>query len=336
VARPLGTPKMTAMTVREPRKVVSTHPGERQGSFKHDAIFYAGLDDFVAQTSAFIRDGVRAQEPILVVVDAAKIDRLRTELGEDAEAVRFADMAGVGANPARIIPAWQEFIDENADSGLPFRGIGEPISAARTPDELVECERHEALLNLAFADSPPWWLACPYDVLSLGRSVLAEAKRNHPGLIDGETLRTSDTFRGLPEVAKPFDAPLPAPPADAEARAFDEASIPSTRRWVADMAALHGVHPPRVADLVLAVSELASNSVRYGDRGGTLSMWSTDTSFICEVRDAGVIRDPLAGRNQPTGTQTSGFGLWIVTQLCDLVQIRTDPTGTVVRVHMYR
>ena len=54
------------------------------------------------------------------------------------------------------------------------RGIGEPISAARAADELVECQRHESLLNLAFP-SAPLWLLCPYDVETLPPDVLDEA-----------------------------------------------------------------------------------------------------------------------------------------------------------------
>jgi MEDS: MEthanogen/methylotroph, DcmR Sensory domain len=44
-----------------------------------------------------------------------------------------------------------------------LRGIGEPLFATRSADELVECQRHEALLNLAFQDAPGFWLLCPYD-----------------------------------------------------------------------------------------------------------------------------------------------------------------------------
>ena len=62
-------------------------------------------------------------------------------------------MAEIGANPACIIPAWRDFVDECAEAGRAIRGIGEPIWADRSPAELVECQRHESLLNLAFADT---------------------------------------------------------------------------------------------------------------------------------------------------------------------------------------
>ena len=95
--------------------------------FRHEAFLYAGRDEFLDGTAAFIRDGLAAGEPTLVVVSAEKIALLRAELGADAEQVQFADMAEVGRNPARIIPAWRDFVGERSDPGRPLRGIGEPI-----------------------------------------------------------------------------------------------------------------------------------------------------------------------------------------------------------------
>src|SRR5207247_1710686 len=54
----------------------------------------------------------------------------------------------------------------------------------------------------------------------------------------------------------------------------------------------------------------------------------------CEVSDAGHIEEPLVGRVHPATDRTSGRGLWLVNHLCDLVQIRSSPQGTVVRVYM--
>ena len=62
-----------------------------------------------------------------------------------------------------------------------LRGIGAPISAARAGEELVDCQRHESLLNLAFPGAP-LWLVCPYDVETLPPVVLDEARCSHPFL----------------------------------------------------------------------------------------------------------------------------------------------------------
>ena len=57
--------------------------------------------------------------------------------------------------------------------------------------------------------------------------------------------------------------------------------------------------------------------------------------LVCEVRDAGRIDDPLAGRERPTFDREGGRGLWMINRLCDLVQLRSFPSGAVVRLHVY-
>src|SRR4051794_1494681 len=166
-------------------------------AFRHEALFYSGLEGFVEGTVPFLREGVQRDEAILVVVSADKIARLRLELGRDAEQVRFADMAHIGVNPARIIPAWRDFVQENVRAGRRMRGIGEPIWAARSPAELVECQLHESLLNVAFEGERGFILLCPYDVDSLGADVIAEAQASHPHLVERGSTRSSDRYRGL-------------------------------------------------------------------------------------------------------------------------------------------
>src|SRR5882757_7741636 len=117
------------------------------GAFTHEALLYADAKQFVAGTTSFIRDSLAADEPIMVAVIAPKAAMLREELGSNARRVRFIDMEAVGRNPARIIPAWQDWVAEHAPAGRGFRGIGEPIWAGRTPAEIVECQQHEQLLN---------------------------------------------------------------------------------------------------------------------------------------------------------------------------------------------
>ena len=129
-------------------------------AFVHEAFFYRNADEFLRGVLAFIRGGIDAGEPVFAVLSAEKIERLREALGEDSDRVLFADMAEVGANPARIIAAWHEFVDEHGAGGQPIRGIGEPVWAGRSDSELAECHRHESLLNLAFADTPAFRIGC--------------------------------------------------------------------------------------------------------------------------------------------------------------------------------
>lgn len=311
-------------------------PAAGLAPYRHEALFYAGLDGFVDAVTPFLRDGVAAGDAVLVVVGAEKVARLRDELGADAGGVRFADMADVGANPAHIIPAWRSFIDEHAGTGRPMRGIGEPIDASRDDVTLTECQRHEALLNLAFADTPGFWLVCPYDTAALPDDVIHEAARSHPVLVEEGRRRTSHGYAGDAAIAAPFDDPLPPPASAFHALAFDVATVDEVRRFVAEHAVAAGLSPARIQDAVLAVSEIATNSVRHGGGAGVLRAWVEDGAFVCEVRDRGAITDPLAGRVEPQPSQIEGRGLWLANRLCDLVQVRAFADGGCVRLHTRR
>jgi anti-sigma regulatory factor (Ser/Thr protein kinase) len=95
-----------------------------------------------------------------------------------------------------------------------------------------------------------------------------------------------------------------------------------------------GLPDERAGDLVLAVSEVAANTLRHTPSSGTLAIWHDPHEIVCEIRDDGVITDPLAGRRRPAPNALGGHGLWLVHQVCDLVELRSDNTGTTVRMHM--
>ena len=293
---------------------------------------YEGPEEFVAETSAFLRAGIAAGEPAMVMIAPEKIELLRTELGEHADAVRFVDMTEAGRNPAWIIPAWREFAREHA--GQTMRGIGEPIWAARSESELVECQRHELLLNYAFADAEGFRLLCPYDVVALDADVVAEARHSHPYVAAGGDERTSPDYRASDVSAAPGCEPLPEPQTVVHGLPFNADMIDAVRRAVERHAHRAGLDQRRRDDLVLAVNEIASNSVRHGGGFGRFRVWAEEDVLVCEIRDRGKIDEPLAGRERPLPGQPSGYGLWLATQVCDLVQVRALPEGGVVRLHM--
>ena len=117
--------------------------------------------------------------------------------------------------------------------------------------------------------------------------------------------------------------------------AFDGGLV-AIRQVVRDRCSALGTDPIRTDDFVLAVNEIAANSLRHGGGHGSYTVWHDDDVLYCEVRDAGEIADPLVGRIRPPARQVSGRGVWIANHACDLVQVRTGPTGTVVRLHLKR
>lgn len=313
------------------RAVSSSALAESAETFRHEAFFYADDSEFLAGTTTFIQSAVRAEEPILVVVSARKIDLLRHRLQGIAASVHFADMDAVGLNPARIIPAWVDFVKEHA--GRPVRGIGEPIWPERTTDELVECQGHESLLNVAFAGTKGFALLCPYDTAALGPDLVDEACHSHPFIWRDGDRATSTAYLGIEAMAGLFSTPLPDPPYSHLELDFRAGSLGGLRSLVSREAARAGLTDTKVAAVVTAVNEVASNSLRHAGGQGRLRIWPTGDTLICEVRDSGHIDEPLVGRRRPDIGEPGGRGLWMVNQLSELVQVRSSSTGTAVRMH---
>jgi anti-sigma regulatory factor (Ser/Thr protein kinase) len=95
-----------------------------------------------------------------------------------------------------------------------------------------------------------------------------------------------------------------------------------------------GLTEGRASDLVLAVSEVAANTLRHTPSPGTLAIWHDEHEVVCEIHDEGTITDPLVGTRKPPPGASGGHGLWLVRQICDLVELTSDGNGTTVRMHM--
>ena len=301
------------------------------GGFEHEVLFYRDDEGFLAGLLPFVREGLDADEAVVVAEPRPRMELLRDALGDDAAAVSFLDMAEIGANPARIIGVWADALEKHTAAGQRLRGIGEPAFHGRRQLEFVECQLHEQLLNHAFDGGPAWRLLCPYDEVKLPRAVVRAALRTHP-------IRTTVTDR-LPSEdyarhghVEGFTAQLPKP-TDAVLRGiYGPGDVPATRRTVAQYARRVGLSEEQVEVLELAASELATNSIRYGGGSGTLAMWLDPDAVVIEFTDAGHLADPLTGRLTPPLEAPGGRGLYLVNQLCDLVQVRSSPHGTTVRV----
>ena len=299
--------------------------------FEHEAMFYRGDDGFLAGLVPFIREGLGRDEAVVVAEPRARLGLLRDALGDDAGAVRFLEMEEIGANPARIIGVWADALTEQVAAGRTLRGVGEPAWHGRRDVELIECKLHELLLNRAFDDGPAWRLLCPYDEQHLPRSVCQGALETHPISSAADERAPSNHYLRDGDMAE-FGAALPGPKDTVLRGIYRAGDIPATRRTVAQYARTCGLSAEQVEALELAASELATNSIRYGGGSGTVAMWVEPGAVVVEFSDAGHILDPLTGRFTPSLDQEGGRGIYLVHQICDLVQVRSSAQGTSVRI----
>ena len=303
------------------------------GTLEHDALFYTDAASYRSGCLEFVRSGLDQDEPVLVAVPQPGLGLLRSALSAaESELVRTKDMSVAGRNPGRIIgTVLTAFVREHAPRRV--RIIGEPIWAGRSAAEYPACAEHEALINVALADSSAYIL-CPYDVRRLGRDWLTDATRTHPTLAAAGDRWDSPAYTDPVAVAAWFDRPpAPAPP-EADVLVIGPTTGPSTaRRFVHDYATAVGMRPERIDDLRTAVQELVVNTLVHAGGSGLLMIWTSGRQVVCQVQDGGRITDPLAGR-RPPAPPAVGHGLFTVHQACDLVRVHRRRDGTLIRIHV--
>ena len=302
----------------------------RVSRLRHAALVYASPGEFTAGVARFAEAAAQAGDPVLVACASPGLDLLRPRLNGHDGLVTWADMRGVGVNPARLMDWIQLFAGQHR--GRVIWCVHEPAWPARSPEELREVIRHEALVNLALADVPVNVL-CPYD-MRLGTGLIASVQRTHPELLQGGQRWSSPSY-AAGTVPDECNLPLSTPPAAAEALTYRD-DLAGVRDFAASRARRAELPPRRAGDLVIAVGELAANTFAHTGGPGTLTLWVTGSELICQVDDSGHLTDPLAGRLKPDPVAArGGRGLWVVQQVCDLVEIRTSPDGTAIRLHMH-
>jgi anti-sigma regulatory factor (Ser/Thr protein kinase) len=298
--------------------------------FLHRALLYRGAAEFRASIERYLRGGQARAEPVLIATAPTKVSWLRREFNGDTAGVAFTDMTELGRNPARIIPAIRGFMDRYP--GRRIRCVGEPVWPDRSAAELREATRYEALVNTAFSGSPAT-VVCLYDSAELTSSVLDDAGCTHPAVLRGSAEECSSSYLGREGLPPGCDRPLSPPPATAE-RLIYQRDLRPVRSLVTRCARRARLPARRITDLVLAASEVAANTLRHTRAGGTVHLWHDEQEILCQIADSGIIADPLAGYRVPADDLPGGKGLWLVNQVCDLVEVRSSPDGTTICLHM--
>lgn len=124
-------------------------------------------------------------------------------------------------------------------------------------------------------------------------------------------------------------------------REFDAGALAGLREAVLGCATACGMPEDRAIEVMLAVHELAANSVRHGPGHGRLRMHLSAGALRCEVSDPGP-----ASQNHQTPDRTSweasaargaapwpvehGHGLWLVRETADQLRATTGPRGSLV------
>jgi anti-sigma regulatory factor (Ser/Thr protein kinase) len=120
----------------------------------------------------------------------------------------------------------------------------------------------------------------------------------------------------------------PAPPSQIELQCPSEpAYVTELRHKAAAFAAEHGADKALVTDVNLAVSEAATNAVKYGDESDQSSVGLLAQAIDGWLEFSIIDEGERFGRGSADGL---GLGLAIIARLCDDLKIIQEGAGTTV------
>jgi anti-sigma regulatory factor (Ser/Thr protein kinase) len=306
-----------------PAEVLASRPTEP----RHEALAYSSPRELALSLAGPVGAAVAAGDPVTAVLEDEAGRRLRDALGHAAGGVEFLE-------PDRVhdVPAFTTALRWARSTSRVTRPDGRALIVGQQLDLPGRGSDYWARLCLGIevaAAGLPLTVLCPIpddDGWTVTRAI-------HPVLSAGNGSRSNPNYRPPREVVREHPPPprpeLGPPTAELSFRAVDLGAL---RHLTAELAERGGLEPDRTADAVLAVNELATNSVEHGSGSGRLRLWIEGTARLrAEVADHGRLAEPFPGMVRPTTASPRGRGLWLASELCDVMEVWTDE-GTVVRL----
>jgi anti-sigma regulatory factor (Ser/Thr protein kinase) len=294
----------------------------------HEACLYDSDTSLIDQCVPVMQQALADNDDVLLFATGRTCEVLTGALGADVDRLALVVDSGDrwhGLHSTLI--AHMQALAPVFASGRRWCLLTEPAWIARPGGH--EWHRFEAASNRHFSGYPCHCL-CLHDVRRLSSNVLDDVRRTHPFIRDGRGSRPSGVFEA-PESFVPAHEPFWGPvPSHAVARVATNAV--TARRFAHQLVDQYGLEVRR-DDLVLAVSELAANSLEAGC-APTVAAWRDEEFLVIEIADAGGGGiDPLAGYVPPVAMDESGRGLWLARALADDAAVRAVPgVGSAVRI----
>jgi len=290
--------------------------------YRHEAEFDAAMHSFLEEAAV-------AGEPVLVALPGPHLQHARERLGEAMAGARCEDLEQVGRNPGCLLAMIEEWVVSHDGRA---RVVSEAVWPGRSHAEAVEALRHEALVNHVLAESGATIMS-PFDARGLDADILAGVEMTHPTVVEDGRRRAGASYTDPLSTAIGELWPLDDPTTPVSEHPLN-GSLLELRRAIAEDPALDSLSDERRADLVFAINEATSNAVRHGDGTCMTRIWHDGDAVVTEVSTPSAIEDVLVGRRRPAADALEGRGLWLINQVCDLVELRSGASGMTLRMHV--
>jgi len=277
----------------------------------------------------FLQEAAAAGEPVLFALPGRHLDQVRGMLDGATSDARLEDAEQVGRNPSRLLEMIEEWVASHDGHA---RVVTEVVWPGRSHAEAIEAMRHEALVNHALAGSGATILS-PFDAEHLDADILSGIEMTHPTVVEDGRRRAGASYTDPLSTAIGELWPLDDPTTPVSEHPLN-GSLLELRRAIAEDPALDSLSDERRADLVFAINEATSNAVRHGDGTCMTRIWHDGDAVVTEVSTPSAIEDVLVGRRRPAADALEGRGLWLINQVCDLVELRSGASGMTLRMHV--
>jgi anti-sigma regulatory factor (Ser/Thr protein kinase) len=315
---------------------VETTRGAETVRLNHAAGFYDSHQALVAQLGPLAAAAHERGEPVALGVRPITEEALRHLLGPSVALIPLAQSECPDTSSGQTVATRRAHQLRTLSEGgtRPVTALTEHISRFDGADGGFWTEL-DAAMNIALSELPVD-LTCFFPDLPLHGRIVEGARRNHEQLLlDGEYRNNPDVLAPRDVLAEqPVSAPAVLGPPDLRLR-FGAWQLHEMRAEVQQALVDAGCELDHAEDVVLAVNEVATNAVEHGETEAELFLW-TGQELVCEVHDRGILNDPLPGLQPPHPSHPKGRGIWIARQLCDMLHVWGDATGTHVRIRTTR
>lgn len=300
----------------------------------HAAALVHSDEQLFAEAALYVQAGIDADELVVIGGTPVFLQTLAEEFG-DSDGVEFDD--GVRLNGKRAPDALghcRRLSERAAGRGSGGLRILAQVDYSTDPRSIKEFACFEAAANLMPVSSPTSVL-CIYDTRRVAPDLVSTAACTHASMVEAGRRRPSDAYvepqefvRGLPVPTEPLQASTPVLAVD------DARSLADLRHAIGAELVRAVDDRDRREDVHLAISEMAANAFRHGDRPVAARLWATSDRLVCTISDGGRGVDPLRGYWPAHGEDLGrgGMGLWLARKLCDHVDLLSEERGTTVRL----
>lgn len=291
--------------------------------------------DFIDMAGAYISEGLEQGRPVLVVTTSANLNLIGEALGASAAGIDYAETAHLGRRPIQRLGALHRYWKRHAEAGHDrVRVLMEPHWIGLSPQHVNGLKRMESAFNSTLA---PFGidLLCPYDARTLDPAIIADAYRTHPESFHNGHAQTSMDFEDPRAFIGECDAD-PLPPSPADAAVLRTGGDPrELRHFTSQQAAAQDLPDNRATMLTLAMGEAANYLTKDQPTSVTARIWTEFGALVCELHAPDVrISDPIVGLRPLEVAPDIAEGIWLTRQICDRLEIRSDESGTTIRLYL--